>query len=206
VNLQWKIADVGYKDALDGDIFLIERSLTGKTEDFTMLETYIPFDGSKEEYSFRDSLLVAALTPELIDKSLGIPLVRYRVSRASTQQMWGMDKNPTVAYVQPQFATLALLTPQNAKAEWSDRNEYRVKPYHRLDISVDWTIKKTSKFETGLNFSVYNVYNRQNPFLVFFETSMSTNNGEITSMEMQNHAYQMSLFPIIPSIMWTFRF
>ena len=132
VNLQWKIADVGYKDALDGDIFLIERSLTGKTEDFTMLETYIPFDGSKEEYSFRDSLLVAALTPELIDKSLGIPLVRYRVSRASTQQMWGMDKNPTVAYVQPQFATLALLTPQNAKAEWSDRNEYKAQ------VTWDW--------------------------------------------------------------------
>ena len=90
--------------------------------------------------------------------------------------------------------------------EWSDRNAYRVKPYHRLDLSIDWTIKKTSKFETGLNLSVYNVYNRQNPFLVFFETSVSTNNGDITSFNMQNHAYQMSLFPIIPSLMWTFKF
>lgn len=90
--------------------------------------------------------------------------------------------------------------------EYSGRNEYRVNPYHRLDLSVDWTIKKTSKFETGLNFSVYNVYNRQNPFLVFFETSASSENGDITSFKMQNHAYQMSLFPIIPSIMWTFRF
>ncbi|MBP5374889.1 MAG: hypothetical protein J6Y38_00990, partial [Bacteroidaceae bacterium] len=132
VNLQWKIADVGYKDALDGDIFLIERSLTGKIEDFTMLEANIPFDGSKEEFSFRDSLLVSKLTPEQIDKALGIPLVRYRVSRASTQQMWGMDKNPTVVYVQPQFATLALLTPKNAKAEWSDRNEYKAK------VTWDW--------------------------------------------------------------------
>ena len=132
VNLQWKIADVEYKDALDGDIFLIERSLTGKTEDFTTLEANIYFDSSQEEYSFRDSLMVSELTPELIDKNLGIPLVRYRVSRASTQQMWGMDKNPCVAYVQPQFATLALLTPQNAKAEWSDRNEYKAK------VTWDW--------------------------------------------------------------------
>ena len=132
VNLQWKIADVGYKDALDGDIFLIERSLTGKTEDFTTLEANIYFDSSQEEYSFRDSLMVSKLTPELIDKNLGIPLVRYRVSRASTQQLWGMDKNPCVAYVQPQFATLALLTPQNAKAEWSDRNEYKAK------VTWDW--------------------------------------------------------------------
>ena len=90
--------------------------------------------------------------------------------------------------------------------EFSDRNEYRVNPYHRLDISVDWTIKKTSKFETGLNFSIYNVYNRQNPFLVFFETTLTTNDGDLSSFSMQNHAYQMSLFPIIPSVMWTFKF
>lgn len=90
--------------------------------------------------------------------------------------------------------------------EYSNRNEYRVNPYHRLDISVDWTIKKTSKFETGLNFSIYNVYNRQNPFLVFFETSLNTDGGDFANFNMQNHAYQMSLFPIIPSIMWTFRF
>ena len=90
--------------------------------------------------------------------------------------------------------------------EWSERNEYRINPYHRLDLAIDWTIKKTSKFETGLNFSVYNVYNRQNPFLVFFETDMNTEGGDLTSMSMQNHAYQMSLFPIIPSVMWTFKF
>lgn len=90
--------------------------------------------------------------------------------------------------------------------EYSDRNEYRVNPYHRLDISVDWTIKRTAKFETGLNFSIYNVYNRQNPFLVFFETSITTDNGDFTSFSMENHAYQMSLFPIIPSVMWTFKF
>jgi len=90
--------------------------------------------------------------------------------------------------------------------EFSDRNEYRVNPYHRLDISVDWTIKKTSKFETGLNFSIYNVYNRQNPFLVFFETTVTTDDGDLSSFSMQNHAYQMSLFPIIPSVMWTFKF
>ena len=90
--------------------------------------------------------------------------------------------------------------------EFSDRNEYRVNPYHRLDLSVDWTIKKTSKFETGLNFSIYNVYNRQNPFLVFFETTVTTDDGDLTSFSMQNHSYQMSLFPIIPSVMWTFKF
>ncbi len=89
--------------------------------------------------------------------------------------------------------------------EYSERNGYRMPAYHRLDISLDWTIKKTSKFETGLNFSVYNVYNRKNPFLIYMETSA---NFDLTNMDFSivNQAYQMSLFPIIPSIMWTFKF
>lgn len=89
--------------------------------------------------------------------------------------------------------------------EYSERNGYRIPPYHRLDLAVNWTIKKTSKFETGLNFSVYNVYNRKNPFFIYMETST---NFDLENMDFSitNQAYQMSLFPIIPSVMWTFKF
>ncbi len=91
--------------------------------------------------------------------------------------------------------------------EYSGRNEFRIKPYHRLDISLDWTIKKTRKWETGLNFSVYNVYNRKNPFFIFFETSTNANfSPEDPNFTMETQAYQMSLFPIIPSITWNFKF
>ena len=78
-------------------------------------------------------------------------------------------------------------------------------PYHRLDLAVNWTIKKTSKFETGLNFSVYNVYNRKNPFFIYLETSTNIDIAN-SDFSITNQAYQMSLFPIIPSIMWTFKF
>ncbi len=132
VKLKWKIADVGYADILDGDAFLVQRSLTGKVEDYEDINAETTFDSKTEEYEYKDSMLMSDLTPDLIDKKLGIPLVRYRVVRASTQQMWGMDKNPCVAYVQPQFATLALLTPKNAKAEWSSREEYKAK------VTWDW--------------------------------------------------------------------
>ena len=43
-----------------------------------------------------------------------------------------MDKNLTVAYVQPQFATLALLEPENASADWSDETE------HIIKVRWDW--------------------------------------------------------------------
>ncbi|MEG1556567.1 MAG: TonB-dependent receptor, partial [Bacteroidales bacterium] len=89
--------------------------------------------------------------------------------------------------------------------EYSERNAYRMPPYHRLDISINWTIVKRKKFETGLNFSVYNVYNRKNPFFIFYETTTDVNLTQ-QQFELSTKAYQMSLFPIIPSITWNFKF
>lgn len=89
--------------------------------------------------------------------------------------------------------------------EFSDRNAYRMPPYHRLDLAVNWTIKKSKRFETGLNFSIYNVYNRKNPFFIFLETHTDID-PESTNFTINSKAYQMSLFPIIPSVMWWFKF
>jgi hypothetical protein len=89
----------------------------------------------------------------------------------------------------------------NMVTQYSDKNAFRVPPYHRMDLSVNWTIKKTERFEHALNFSVYNVYNRRNPF--FISIGSKINQGK---MEISNTAYQMSLFPIIPSIAWNFKF
>ena len=87
--------------------------------------------------------------------------------------------------------------------EYSERNAYRVPPYHRLDLSINWTICKKKHFETSLNLSVYNVYNRKNPFFIFFETT--TNYVPNQSFDLKTTAYQMSLFPILPSLTWYFK-
>lgn len=89
--------------------------------------------------------------------------------------------------------------------EYSERNGYRMPPYHRLDFSVDWTIVKKKRFETGLNFSVYNVYNRKNPFYIFIETDTVFDPSN-QNFEISTQAYQMSLFPILPSVTWNFKF
>jgi len=83
--------------------------------------------------------------------------------------------------------------------EYSDRNAYRMPPYHRLDLSVNWLITKKKHFETGLNFSVYNVYSRKNPFYIYFNTTLTN------TSELQTKAYKVSLFPIIPTITWNFK-
>ncbi len=89
----------------------------------------------------------------------------------------------------------------NIVTEYSDKNEYRLPPYHRMDISVTYLLNKNSRFESELNFSVYNVYNRMNPFFIYLETT-----GNLQNFDIQTKAKQMSLFPILPSISWNFKF
>ena len=50
-------------------------------------------------------------------------------------------------------------------------------------------------------FSVYNVYNRLNPYFIYFG-----NEGAIEEGTLDIQAYQISLFPILPSVTWNFKF
>ena len=70
--------------------------------------------------------------------------------------------------------------------------------YHRLDIGLTWTNKKTVKFESSWNFSVYNAYARENAYAINFQ--VDPNNP----LKMQ--AVQLSLFRIVPSITYNFKF
>jgi hypothetical protein len=50
------------------------------------------------------------------------------------------------------------------------RNNYRIPAYHRLDLSATLQVKQKEgrKWEGFWVFSVYNVYNHQNPFSIYF--------------------------------------
>ena len=67
--------------------------------------------------------------------------------------------------------------------------------YHRLDISINF---KKEKFwgERTWSIGIYNAYNRQNPFFLEFS---SNNNGD-------TQLSQYSLFPLIPSFTYSFKF
>lgn len=125
IELKWKVRDPKVTDLFDGDMFLVERSLTGLEDDFETIG-YTEFNANEEEYTFRDTLLTSTLLAEHIDRAIGIPLVRYRVVRSSAKELWTIEHNPTAAYVQPQMATLSLLRPKDAKASWLDQAERTV--------------------------------------------------------------------------------
>jgi hypothetical protein len=81
---------------------------------------------------------------------------------------------------------------------YTERNGYRMPPYNRLDIGLTWQRKKTEHFESSWSFSIYNVYDRMNAYTITFQPN--PNNPSETQ------AVQTSLFGIIPSISYNFKF
>lgn len=75
------------------------------------------------------------------------------------------------------------------------RNNYRMASYHRLDIGVNLH-KKKKWGERTWSLGFYNIYNRRNPFYLYFGTDYQ---GD-------KQLYQVSLFPILPAISYNFKF
>ena len=75
----------------------------------------------------------------------------------------------------------------------SERNNFKMPDYHRLDLGATCHLpdKKHSGWEHIINMSVYNAYCHFNPFLVY---------------PSGKRLYQLSLFPILPSLSYTFKF
>ena len=94
--------------------------------------------------------------------------------------------------------------------QFTSRNEYRMDPYHRMDIGATYTpSKKKKKFKSTWNFSIYNVYSRKNPYFIYFALEGLEDDGENQNIQNGNvepKAYQVSIFPILPSVTWNFNF
>lgn len=93
---------------------------------------------------------------------------------------------------------------QSIVPEYSELNAYRLFAYHRLDISAVLTPQKKRKNgkpkRGSWAFSIYNLYSRQNPYFLYVDTKGSLSKGVETSVK------QVSIFPILPSITYNFKF
>jgi len=96
---------------------------------------------------------------------------------------------------------------------YTERNGYRMPDYHRMDIGL--TIKNKNykyvinpktgekekvnkRFQSNWNFSIYNVYGRENAYSISFQES-DDNPGT-------TEAVQLALFKFVPSISYNFSF
>ena len=89
----------------------------------------------------------------------------------------------------------------NILNEYGPRNSFRMKDYHRADISVTVMGRKRKRIQSDFSLSVYNVYSRANPYFIYF-----ANEGNIEEGTLDIKAIQVSLFPIMPTITWHFKF
>ena len=87
----------------------------------------------------------------------------------------------------------------NPIKEYGPYNGARLPNYHRLDISANYWFFREKGRESGLNFSLYNMYRAQNPLYIFVVANYQNDKLGIERKYKQ-------LYDIIPSISWTFKF
>lgn len=87
----------------------------------------------------------------------------------------------------------------NNQVQWlyTERNGGRMPAYHRMDIALTWYRKQTEKFESSWNFSIFNLYGHENAYSINFRE---------TTDHSKTEAVQTSLFKMIPSVTYVFKF
>jgi len=84
----------------------------------------------------------------------------------------------------------------------SSKNNYRLPPSHRLDVSFNLH-KKVKRGESVWSFGIYNIYNAQNPNLAY---SYTYNAYSSLSDNVHYTARKITFLPILPSVGYTFNF
>lgn len=93
----------------------------------------------------------------------------------------------------------------------SGRNNYRFNPYHRMDLGMNFHKKKQKGTRTW-NISIYNLYNNNNPFMVYPSETWDEVQTGGPNQDTQGVIYtsrkslkQISIFPIIPSLTYSYK-
>ena len=96
----------------------------------------------------------------------------------------------------------------NVYTEFTSRNGFKMVPYHRMDIGATYDYKwKKRDYYSSWNFSIYNLYSRKNPYFIYLDLESPDGiDGTIQDGNLTPKAYQVSIFPILPSITWNFNF
>lgn len=81
---------------------------------------------------------------------------------------------------------------------YTEKNGYRTPDYHRLDVSATLEGKSNKRLQSSWSFGIYNLYNRKNAFSIDFRDDPDDSS--------KSQVVQTTLFGIIPSVTWNFKF
>ncbi len=88
---------------------------------------------------------------------------------------------------------------------YSERNKYRMPPYHRMDISItlDENLRKKRMWKGSWTLSVYNLYGRNNPYSIYYKKSIPGEDNDFRRYSL----YKLSVIGIpVPSLTYNFKF
>lgn len=166
------------------------------------IELLVRKNSGKLTGSFSYTLSKTSRKFEHIDKGSVFPAKYDRRHDLSLQAAYQLSKRWKLMGVFVYATGNALTLPVgryiingNIVNEYGKRNRFRMPAYHRLDLSAAYTLKKTDNFESSLVFSCYNIYNRKNPYYLYFDVS-----GNLNEYHLEIEPEQVSLFPVIPSV------
>jgi len=136
---------------------------------------------------------------------ISIVLTHKLSDRIDFGMTWVYGTGNAVTLALEKYSSLVLQDQGESIYKWADiqyyekRNNYRMPAYHRLDLGINFR-KETKWGQRTWSFGVYNAYNRKNPFIMMFDGYYDSNDNYINQLK------QYSLFPIIPSISYSFKF
>jgi CarboxypepD_reg-like domain/TonB-dependent Receptor Plug Domain len=140
-----------------------------------------------------------------IDGGQSYPAKQDRPNEISIVGIFQINKKLTVSATWVYYDGNAVTFPSgsymidgNMVAYYTSRDGYRMPAYHRMDVGLTWERKKTAKFESSWNFSIYNVYARENAYAINFQPDPNDPS--------KTEAVQLSLFRFVPSITYNFKF
>ena len=142
---------------------------------------------------------------DLVDKGNPFPARQDRLHDVSLVGMYDLSRKVKVSATWV-YNTGNAVTFPTGKYEidgivvpyYTQRNGYRMPDYHRLDLGLTWIRKQTAQVESSWNFSLYNAYGRENAYYIFFRQSEDDPD--------KTEAVQISLFKMIPSVSYKFKF
>ena len=147
-----------------GRAYGVEASIKGRS---------LRFDGQLSYTYSRTERQIAGINqndwyPSNFDQPHNVNFVfKYRINERQS-----LTANFIFASGRPTTAPIVSYTPNGALSipVYTERNQLRIPDYHRLDLSYNIAMnkKKDRGFKTSWDFTLYNVYGRDNPFSVFY--------------------------------------
>ena len=173
---------------------LLLQKKTGKLSGwigYTYSRTFLKFDGNSPE----EKINRGAYFPANYDKPHDFNIVtNYKITRR-----YSLSANVVYSTGRPiTYPTGIYRFGNGYRINYSDRNEFRIPDYFRLDLgfNIEGSHKLKKLASSFWNFSIYNVFGRKNPYSIYFNVENDKIKG-----------YKLSIFGApIPTITYNFKF